>query len=355
MTNGSAADAVAPKWDDLVERSGCSAWATPTWMLSWWRTYRPSARLRIVTVFDGDELVALGPFCEVGPPGLRLVRFLGQTHQPNRILIAPGREAAAESVWDALRRRGSALDLFGIEDRADSGYRALVEDPRWCVFDEPSDTCSRIVLGCSADEYLATRPKLLKDMQRSERLLERDGYAVDIIGADTHPELDAMLPEIASVAAAAQRHHFLSGDLESLAQGIMPRPIAAMAHVGRVHVTLVRLNNQPAAFSLDFLGAGVVNGNLMAYDRTWQMYAPGRRCMEEVLRWATKQGFRELDMGVGTADYKRRWSDDEHQTRRVVAAPTSLELGLARAGMSLRARVLAKGGRLRRSAGAPSD
>jgi CelD/BcsL family acetyltransferase involved in cellulose biosynthesis len=341
--------------DTRVERTGSGAWVTPAWMLGWWRTHRPSAGLRIVTVFEGDELVALGPFCQMGPPGLRIVRFLGQVHQPNRVLTAPGRGAAAGLVWDALCRRGSVLDLFGIEDRPETGYRLLVESPRWSVFDEPSDTCVRIVLGSSADDYFGTRPELFKDMQRVGRKVERDGHTVDVVGADTPMELEALLPEIASIAAAAQRDRFLSGDLESLARGIVPGTIAAMARAGRVRVTLVRLDERPAAFALDFLGGGTVNGHLMAFDREWQSYAPGRRCMEEVLRWAVKQGRREFDLGVGTSDYKRRWSDDEYHTRRVVAARTPTELALARAGMSFGSAMVARSGRLRRPTAGLAD
>ena len=170
VTGRAAAEALTPMWDDLVKRSGSSAWVTPAWMLGWWRTYRPTARLRIVTVFEGDELVAVGPFCEVGPPTLRLVRFLGQMHQPNRIVTAPGMEAAAAgAVWDEFRERGSALDLFDIEDGLGSGYRQLVEDPRWSVLDEPADSTVRIVVEGSADEYMMSRGGLSKDLQRKRR------------------------------------------------------------------------------------------------------------------------------------------------------------------------------------------
>jgi CelD/BcsL family acetyltransferase involved in cellulose biosynthesis len=340
VTDGGGAEALASQWDGLVDRSGSTAWVTPAWMLGWWCTYRPSARLRIVAVYESDELVAVGPFCEVGPPGLRLVRFLGQVHQPNRIVTAQGREASAGVVWDALRRRGTALDLYDIEDSAGSGYSHLMEDPRWSVFDEQGDTCSRIVIRDSADDYLMGRASLVRDMERIRRKMERDSHVIDVVEADTPAEIDALLPAMAVIAAIAQRDRYKPGELEQLAEGSMPGTIAAMVQAGRVHVTLVRIGGRPVAFSIDLLGGRSVHGHLMAYDSEWGPYAPGIRCMEEAFRWTVRRGAAVFDLGVGVDGYKRRWSRDEYHTRRVVAAPSPAELALARAGMTLRAGVI---------------
>jgi CelD/BcsL family acetyltransferase involved in cellulose biosynthesis len=340
VTDDEGIEPVVPLWDDLVERSGSRAWVTPAWMLGWWRTYRPSARLRVVAVFEHEELVALGPFCEVGPPGLRLVRFLGQLHQPNRIITAPGKEASAGVVWDALRWRKSALDLFDLEDTPGSGYQTLMADPHWKVFDEAGDSCARIVIEQSADDYLKGRNSLSRDMERIRRKMERDGHTVDVVGADTPSEIEAHLPAIAAITAIAQRDRHKSGELEQLAEGSMPGTVDAMIRAGRVHLTLLRIDGLPAAYSFDLLGGGTVQGHLMAYDSQWQPYAPGMRCMEEAFRWSVSQGHREFDLGVGVGGYKHRWSRDEYHTRRVIAAPSLGRLEVARAGLALRARAL---------------
>ncbi len=348
VTGQAGAEALVPLWDDLVGRSGSSAWVTPAWMLGWWRTYRPSARLRIVTVFEGDELVAVGPFCEVGPPALRLIRFLGQMHQPNRIVTAPGKEAAAGAVWDEFLGRGSALDLFDIEDGLGSGYRRLVEDPRWSVFDEPADSTVRIVVEGSADEYMTSRGGLIKDLQRKRRKMARDGHTLTVVGGDTPTEIARLSPEVTSVVVAAQRDRFKPGELEDLSKGSVPGTIAAMARAGRVHLTLLRIDERPAAFEFALLGAGSIHCHLTAYDSEWQTYMPGILCLEEVFRWAVGRGAAEFDLGIGVGAYKRRWSDDVCHTRRVVAAPTSAHLAWARAGMSLRGHVLGLQRRLTR-------
>lgn len=352
VTDQAGAEGLVPLWDDLVQRSGSSAWVTPAWMLGWWRTHRPTARLRIVTVFEGDELVAVGPFCEVGPPALRLVRFLGQMHQPNRIVTAPGKEAAAGAVWGEFRGRASVLDLFDIEDGSGSGYRQLVEDPRWTVFDELADSTLRIVVEDSADEYLLRRGGLRKDLQRKRRKMARDGHVFTVVYGDTPTEIARLSPEVESIVVAAQRDRFKPGDLEDLSKGSVPGTIAAMARAGRVHLTLVRIDERPAAFEFALLGGGSIHSHLTAYDSEWQAYMPGILCLEEVFRWAVDRGASEFDLGIGVGDYKRRWSDDVCHTRRVVAAPTSARLAWARAGMSLRGHMVGLQRRLIRQ---PSD
>jgi CelD/BcsL family acetyltransferase involved in cellulose biosynthesis len=339
ITDGVRADALAPLWDNLVERSGARAWVAPAWMLGWWRTHRPSAPLCVVAVFEGEDLMAVGPFFQVGPPGLRLVRFLGQINQPNSIVCVPGSDGPVAAVWDALRRRGSALDLFDIEDRAGSGYGRLADDPRWRLFDEPADSCINIPIAGSADDYFRDRSGIAAGIRRRRRMLERDRHILSVVDAQTADEIALLLPEVASLAALAQRERFKPGDLEELARARLPGTVTAMANANRVHVTLLRVDERPAAFALDLIGGGVVHSHLSSYDTQLKRYSPGELCLEEAFRWAVAHGAREFDLGVGASANKRRWSDDEYFTRRVVAAPSSAELALARAGMSLRARV----------------
>jgi CelD/BcsL family acetyltransferase involved in cellulose biosynthesis len=322
-------------------------------MLGWWRTYRPTASLCVVAVFEGEDLMAVGPFFQVGPPGLRNVRFLGQMNQPNGIVSAPGSDGPVAAVWDALRRRGTALDLFDLEDSTSSGYRSLAVDPRWSLFDEPADSCIRIPITGSAEDYFRDRSGVAAGLRRRRRMLERDGHVVSVASAQTADEIALVLPEVASLAALAQRERFKPGELEDLARGRLPGTAAAMAVANRVHVTLLRVDERPAAFALDLIGGGVVHSHLSSYDAQLKRYSPGELCLEEAFRWAVAYGAREFDLGVGASPNKRRWSDDVYHTRRVVAAPSSAELALARAGMLLRARV--KGLRSRASGSVEED
>jgi CelD/BcsL family acetyltransferase involved in cellulose biosynthesis len=196
-----------------------------------------------------------------------------------------------------------------------------------------------IQIAGSADDYFASRSGLAAGIRRKRRMLERDGHVLTVVRAEAPSEIEALIPEIALVTASAQRDRFKPGELEQLAQGRFPGPAIAMANANRVHVTLLRVDERPAAFALDLIGGGIVHSHLMAFVAELQRYSPGELCLEESFRWAVAHGAREFDLGVGAGAYKRRWTDDEYHTRRVLAAPSSAELALARAGISLRARV----------------
>ena len=337
-------EALVPQWSELAERCGARAWMFPCWTLGWWRTNRSSARFRVVTAFDGGELVALGPFCQVGPPGFRLVRFLGQLHQPNRVLTAPGRADVAAEVWGALRALRLTLDLHDLE--ATEGYRLLVEDPSWALFTAPADLCMRIGLEKSAEEYFELRPGITRYLARYRRLAERDGYEITVVHACSPEEIEKILPEVGAITAVAQRDRFKPGELETLATGIMPGSVRAVVDAGRVHITLIRFSGRPAAFGLALLGGHTVQTHLSGYDTDLRRYAPNYLTDAETLKWVVEHGYREVDLGIGAGEYKRRWTDEEYQTKRVVAAPNQLRLGIARAGLALRGQLLAQRPRL---------
>ncbi len=147
-------------WDRLVEACGARAWNTPAWALGWRRTYRPKALLRLIAVHEGSELIGLGPFYEVRRLGLRMVRFLGQTHQPNRLLAIPGRPEIVAAIWSGLRERRLVLDLYDLE--AGESLDALLEADGWFHFTEPADRCMTILPspGTTGADYLRSRKGL---------------------------------------------------------------------------------------------------------------------------------------------------------------------------------------------------
>lgn len=65
-----------PAWDSLAVERG-QPFCAPGWMLSWWKEARTGdARLRVVLVFEGSELVAVGPFFAQVAFGLVELRLL---------------------------------------------------------------------------------------------------------------------------------------------------------------------------------------------------------------------------------------------------------------------------------------
>ena len=318
-------------WDHLVEASGARAWSTPAWALGWRRTYRPEAPLRLITVHEGSELIGLGPFYEVRRLGVRMVRFMGQTHQPNRLLAIPGKPEVVAAIWSELRARRLVLDLYDLE--AGESLDALLAADGWYHFIEPADRCMTILAppGTKGEDYLRSRSGLHRDVARKRRMAERDGLPLDVVRVDELAEIEAMLLALSHVTQVAQRDRFKPGELEELARGRLPGPVRAAAQAGRVQLALVSLGGRPAAFTVNLVGGSTIQQHLKAYDTAFKRYSPGEVCEAEALSWALEQGTREYDLGIGAGQHTRRWTDIEYQTVRVVSGPSAPTLATTRA------------------------
>jgi CelD/BcsL family acetyltransferase involved in cellulose biosynthesis len=345
------AETLVEAWDRLVDACGARAWNTPAWALGWRRTYRPETALHLIAVHEGSELIGLAPFYEVRRLGLRMVRFLGQTHQPNRVLAIPGEPEILSAIWSWLREQRVVLDLYDFE--AGESLDALLAEDGWVHFTEPADRCMTILppLGTTGADYLRSRKGLHGGVARKRRMAERDGLPWTVARAHRSEEIEALVPALSQVTQVAQRDRFKPGELEELASGRLPGPVRAAADAGRVQLILVSLDRRPAAFTVNLVGGSSVQTHLKAYDTAFSRYSPGEVCEAEGLSWALERGAHEYDLGVGAGQYKRRWTDIEYETERVVAAPSSRSLATARALMMLSSMTAgAKGriGRLRR-------
>ena len=328
-------EALLEAWDGLVEACGARAWSTPAWAVGWQRTYRTGAPLRLVTVHEGKDLIGLGPFYEVRRLGMRMVRFLGQTHQPNRLLAIPGKPEIIGAIWSELQERRFVLDLYDLE--VGESLDVLLAAEGWSHFTEPADRCMTILPqpGTTGEDYLRTRKGLHTEVARKRRMTEREGLPIAVVQVDDPREIEALLPALSQVTQVAQRDRFKPGELEELALGRLPGPVRAAAEAGRVQLTLVSLDGRPAAFTVNLVGGSSVQPHLKAYDTAFYRYSPGEVCEAEALSWALKSGAREYDLGIGAGQHKQRWTDLDYETMRVVSAGSARSLGAARAVLAL--------------------
>jgi CelD/BcsL family acetyltransferase involved in cellulose biosynthesis len=168
-------------------------------------------------------------------------------------------------------------------------------------------------------------------------MAEREGLPLAVVRVDDLAEIEALLLALSHVTQVAQRDRFKAGELEELALGRLPGPVRAAAKAGRVQLTLVSLSGRPAAFTENLVGESTVQQHLKAYHTAFERYSPGKVCEAEALSWALELGTREYDLGIGAGQHKRRWTDIEYETVRVVSGPSARSLALTRALLVLSA------------------
>jgi CelD/BcsL family acetyltransferase involved in cellulose biosynthesis len=330
-------DELVSAWRALAERSGQSAFAFPSWALACFDgdDRFSCSRLRVVTVWSGNELVAVGPFAEELQGGLRIVRFLGAWRaQPNRIVVAPGHDHLISVVWDALRTPRTLLRLDELDDRLSGDL--LDTGGRWASRTSSRSTCLTVDTSEPFEQYLQSgRTSLRQSLRSARRRIDEDGAAIDPLVVESQAGLVSMVPHIRAVESRSPDPARKEGILGQLAVGRLPMSLARAAADGRVQAQVLFADGQPFVYSVNLIGSGVVTGLLTGHDPAYRRYSPGHLCLAELYTWSHARDL-SLDLSVGDFDYKRRWGSESYSVVNAVAAPNQLVLGLAaRGGVAL--------------------
>ena len=344
--------ALQDAWRELLAQSpGATAFASPEWVLTWYRHFESRHGVYVVTIRKGDRLVGLMPFgrSRFGGrrAGFRLLVSAGTEHGDyGEPLLGtdpvPVAAAVADHLCQLVRDESVALNL-----------RRLCDDGPLLRALEEHDDVGRHPMGHVAQnaivdfaalddpEAYLERMARKRDIPRSlRRLRERCAdVSFEPTTDDTDGALDAMRDMLARRwAAGGGPRTFATGALEAFARDV----VRALVDGGLGRVSTVRADGRPISVSVDFcLGRRYVGHN-SAFDPELAAYGPGQAHLLDVLRHALSEGAVEFDLRAGDYPYKRKWANAERVTRSIVlVAPGragELALRARRVAMSVRAR-----------------
>ncbi len=311
---------LAPAWDALAVACGRPLCA-PAWMLAWWRHLpAPGARLSVVAVHDGDELVGIAPFVAEPKRGGRLdLRMLGGAMPRTGPIALPGREwDAAEAVAGALARARPRADVIALESGPVASHwpRALAE--RWPGAVRPplrryyvQDSHVVSLAAGSLDAWLAGKGQHFRKRMRK---LRRDVAAAggvarmstaETLSADvaTFMRLHAARWEGRGESAIVVRERQLTAVYEEVA--------AAHLVAGRFRLYLVELDGEPVAAELLAAAGGEVASINGGWDERHARLGVSNFCMLHAIEDAFARGDARLDWGPGDQLFKRRFADGD--------------------------------------------
>ena len=329
---------LAEAWDALAVANRLPL-AAPGVVEAWWRHLAPGrARLRVVAVRDGGELVGLAPLWARG----RDVRLAG-TELFNGLapLAAGGREdEVAAAVARELARAGPDLLLLeGIP--ADAPWPRLLRE-RWpgerrpAAFEREVISAPVAHLRPAFDEWMGTRSKNFRSqMRRARRQLDDDGGAVRAATPETlRDDLEALRVlhesrwEGRGASNLAPYGGALVEGLEAAGRALGPE---------RFRLWVVEVEGAPAAAHLFVAAGGVVTYWNGGWDERHARYKPALLSILAAVEEACGHGDDLFDLGAGENAYKQRFADgDEPLAWRGLIAPGPRAL-LTRARLSPRA------------------
>lgn len=351
-------DRLAGVWDDLWRRTpGATAFQAHAWSSAWARAYVPDGRLAVVTVWDGDAMVAAAPL-------YRLRRGPVPT-------LAPLGGALADST-DVL------LDP-AVPDAGPRLVRALLGVPGWRVLDLPEVLPGSAAQGWAqawpgrarrAPSSLNLQLPVLPRAEVLDRLpsrtagtLRRKLKKIDELGVErvelTRADVPAAVEELIRLHEAQWAGR--RGNPEHLTERFrtfLADAVGAMVDRGQAVFVEYRLDGRTMASEVDLVGSRQLAYYLAGIDPALREHIDTSVLLVGgALEAAERLGLPEYSFLRGDEDYKLRWRPEHVTAERFVLARPGLlgsggylpatgaataVLALARRALSGRARELAR-------------
>ncbi len=347
-------------WRALVHATpAATPFASPAFVLTWFRHLERPRGAYVVTVWRGDALVGLAPFARTrlggDHTGFQMLVSAGTEHGDHGEPLlgpepAPVAGAVAEHLAQLVRSRLAAVNarrlfeegpmLAALRARDDlarvpMGHVAHAAVVRFDELDDPHDHLER----------LARRHDIPRRMRRLEEACGPVAYEPDDRRRDT--TLDAMAAMLLDrwgteagprLFATPGRAAFTRAVTHALAADGMGR-LSTLSAGGRLAAVSTVLQ----------VGDRLVSDNA-AFDVDLCRYGVGQAEIYRLLRHALDAGVVEVDMRAGDFPYKRKWTNSERRTRSVVlVAPGrrgDVALAARRAALRVRTRRLRRGERV---------
>lgn len=184
---------------------------------------------------------------------------------------------------------------------------------------------SMTVPGSIDDLYRRLPSKKRKNLRwQAKKLLTQFPNAVQVRSFRSVSELEVMFRDVEQVACKSYQRGLGVGftDNEEMRRRML---LSAESNWLRAHVLYIA--GTPCAFWIGTLYRGVFHSNSMGYDRAFAKYSPGMFLIMKVIEESCGVGgghqIRQIDWGLGDAQYKEMLSDQEWKDGSVsIFAPT---------------------------------
>lgn len=348
--------AIAEAWHRLLLASPtATAFASPAWVLTWYRHFQPRSGIHVVTVWKGDDLVGVAPFSRTRAGGARagftLLVSAGTEHGDyGDPLLGPDPLPVAQLVADHLvhlvRHENTAVNLRRLCD--DSPLLAMLE-ARDDVACAPMglEAGNAVVRFADMDDPRAALDRIARkrDLPRLRRRLTEAHGEVEFVAEapDTMLALDHMRDFLSRRWAPGEGPRlFTAPGREAFTRDVT----AALVEAGLARVAMLTAGGRPVAVTIDHVVGGRLLGDATSYDPDLRRFSVGLLHLHEVLGAALADGLDEVDLRAGDFPYKDQWATSARRTRSIALLRAGV-LGRAqraarRVAMSARARRIAR-------------
>lgn len=311
---------VAEPWAALADAAGARHSMQPYWCLPWW-SHVGDGELFVAVVESGGRIGALAPLYRRRRLGVDTLRFLGSAILGvGEVLVSPGQETAGDELWDfLLARPRTVLDLRQ-HRLGGPGFEALrrAEGHAWRAQLGPASPY--VAITGSWDQYWAgRRGKFRRELERTERLAERENMPVRVEVALDMGDIDKRLPDATRVfdvaTRAVPRLNLFAGDYRSFTLDMF----RSAAEMSRLALFVLYLGDTPAATAFTLRSGETTGGGGLRFDHGLGRFSPGQLLLRHLFELTFLGECTEFDFGPRDAFYKRQWNTGVYDTVEISA------------------------------------
>lgn len=357
--------ALRPAWNALVARCrNQSVFFSHEWFDAAWQWRRLSARLHLLCLYRGTDLIALFPLVldQAADRGSRArqLEFLTvpDTQFCDMLTAEADREVAAAAFASELRAKQAEWDVLRLRYLSEGSiaatcFRDAIQDKRGAIAIRRSADNPYVPLDRTWDEYYSTRSRSLKKANNlaGNRLKKAGKVTIDWLapGTGSTDELSRVLEAVTSISKRSWKTRTGTSLDNPGPQAFIRRLSESARQRGWLSVWVLTLDGQPFAMEYQLVADGNVYALRSDFDADCErmQISPGSHLSRHLLEQLFGRGLRRYLMGPGENPYKYRWTEQVVPTTEMTVYGRSLhgralewwELGLRPLARSLRDRV----------------
>ncbi len=300
-----------PAWSELVARDRRRhVFATPEWNRLWWEEFGDGKDLRILTMTDGDDVVAICPLYRKVEDSRKILRWVGGidlTDYLGPICDPEDRDAVAGALVDWLRTTDVEWDEFDAHnmpvpfgfaeflveqaDRAGFGFRLQQEE-----------TAAVLRLPATWEEYLdSLDSKERHELKRKRRRIARE-HPDARVRSTTPDTLEQDLKIFFEMHRGADglKGHFMKPEIATFFE----RLARSFFELGWLRLDFLEIGNSAIASTFGF----ELNETLYLYNSAlepeFKRLSPGQILVAELIEDAIDRDLKVFDFMRGPERYK---------------------------------------------------
>jgi CelD/BcsL family acetyltransferase involved in cellulose biosynthesis len=296
--------ALAEPWERLAQVAG-TPFSLHRWYAAWWDAFGAGSALRVLALWEGEELVAALPLCGKGGE----IRFLSNAQTPVVQPLHRDAEALDALANEAIERCGQAV--LGPLPEEDPGSRRLLDaarDAGRLVVLETGQASPFVAIEGSWEEYRAKMKRRWGSVERKGRKMARE-YEATFTMVEPPTDLGAQLERGFAVEASGWKGRAGTAILSAPETERFYRAIArAYADARELAISEILLDGRCVAFDLAILHRRRLYSLKTGFDEQFSTLSPGLVMRRAMIERCFEQGFEVHELLGENFEWKRRFS-----------------------------------------------